>query len=66
LRLLKSVTGQAGLALENSQLTSATAEDVAQREKLNREIEFAREVQARLFPQKLLSPATLDDAGCCI
>ena len=65
LRLLKSVAAQAGLALENSQLTSAIAEEVAQREKLNREIEIAREVQERLFPQKLPAVAGLDYCGKC-
>ena len=65
LRLLKSVAAQAGLALENSRLTSAIAEEVAQREKLNREIEIAREVQERLFPQKLPAVAGLDYCGKC-
>jgi sigma-B regulation protein RsbU (phosphoserine phosphatase) len=65
LRLLKSVAAQAGLALENSWLTSAIAEEVAQREKLNREIEIAREVQERLFPQKLPVVDGLDYCGKC-
>jgi len=65
LRLLKSVAAQAGLALENSRLASAIAEEVAQREKLNREIEIAREVQERLFPQKLPAVAGLDYCGKC-
>jgi hypothetical protein len=57
LRLLKSVATQTGLALANAQLTSAIAVEVGRREKMNREIEIAREVQERLFPQKLpLSP----------
>ncbi|MDQ3819237.1 MAG: GAF domain-containing protein, partial [Acidobacteriota bacterium] len=45
LRLLQSVATQTGLALENSQLTAAIAAEVAQRERLNREVEIAREVQ---------------------
>ena len=65
LRLLKSVAAQAGLALENSRLTSAIAEEVAQKEKLNREIEIAREVQERLFPQKLPVVDGLDYCGKC-
>jgi sigma-B regulation protein RsbU (phosphoserine phosphatase) len=65
LRLLKSVAAQAGLALENSRLTSAIAEEVAQREKLNREVEIAREVQERLFPQRLPVVAGLDYCGKC-
>ncbi|MGH9447740.1 MAG: GAF domain-containing protein, partial [Terriglobia bacterium] len=53
LRLLKSVAAQTGLALENAQLSAAMAQEVAQREKLSRELEIAREVQERLFPQRL-------------
>jgi hypothetical protein len=52
-RLLKSVAAQTGLALENARLMSAIADEVAHRERLNREVEIAREVQERLFPQTL-------------
>ncbi len=65
LRLLKSVAVQAGLALENARLTSAIAQEVAHRERLNRELEIAREVQERLFPQKLPQVAGLDYSGKC-
>lgn len=65
LRLLKSVAAQAGLALENSRLSAAIAEEVAQRERLNREVEIAREVQERLFPQELPAVARLDYCGQC-
>src|SRR5215471_12339636 len=65
LRLLKSVAAQAGLALENARLTSAIAEEVAQRERLNRELEIAREVQERLFPQKLPPVTGIDYCGKC-
>ncbi len=65
LRLLQSVATQTGLALENSQLTAAIASEVAQRERLNREVEIAREVQERLFPQKLPEVAGLDYCGAC-
>ena len=51
LQLLQSVASQTGLALENRRLTEAVASEVAQRERLNRELEIAREVQQRLFPQ---------------
>jgi phosphoserine phosphatase RsbU/P len=64
-RLLKSVAAQAGLALENARLTSAIAEEMAQRERLNREVEIAREVQERLFPQKFPPVAGLDYCGKC-
>lgn len=65
LRLLKSVAMQTALALSNAELTSAIATEVAHREKLNREIEIAREVQERLFPQHLPEVAGLDYFGRC-
>jgi sigma-B regulation protein RsbU (phosphoserine phosphatase) len=65
LRLLKSVATQTGLALANAQLTSAIAVEVGRREKMNREIEIAREVQERLFPQKLPPVASVDYCGRC-
>jgi sigma-B regulation protein RsbU (phosphoserine phosphatase) len=64
-QLLKSVALQTGLALENSRLTTAIATEMAQREKLSREIEIAREVQERLFPQKLEPIPGLDYFGAC-
>lgn len=65
LRLLKSVASQTGLALENSQLTEAIAHETAQREKLNREVEIAREVQERLFPQCFPNIEGIDFCGAC-
>jgi phosphoserine phosphatase RsbU/P len=65
LRLLKSVAAQTGLALENARLMSAIAEEVAQRERLNREVEIAREVQERLFPQVLPPIIGIEYAGAC-
>jgi sigma-B regulation protein RsbU (phosphoserine phosphatase) len=65
LRLLKSVANQTGLALENAQLLAAITEEVAQRERLNREVEIAREVQERLFPQELPVIRGLDYCGGC-
>jgi phosphoserine phosphatase RsbU/P len=65
LRLLQSVATQTGLALENSQLTAAIASEIAQRERLNREVEIAREVQERLFPQEFPVVAGLDYSGAC-
>ncbi len=64
-RLLKSVAAQTGLALENANLVRTVADEVAQRERMNREVEIAREVQERLFPQKLPIVAGLDYAGHC-
>jgi sigma-B regulation protein RsbU (phosphoserine phosphatase) len=64
-QLLESVATQTGLALENSQLTSAIASEVALRERMNRELEIAREVQERLFPQSYPVVAGLEFAGRC-
>lgn len=65
LRLLKSVAAQTGLALENSRLTEAIVSEAAQRERLNTEINIAREVQERLFPQELPAIEGLDYYGAC-
>jgi len=65
LRLLKSVAAQTGLALENAQLISEIADEVAQRERLNSEVQIARDVQERLFPQTLPAIAGLAYAGTC-
>jgi phosphoserine phosphatase RsbU/P len=64
-RLLKSVAAQTGLALENANLMQTIADEVAQRERMNREVEIAREVQERLFPQKLPPIHGLDYCGQC-
>jgi sigma-B regulation protein RsbU (phosphoserine phosphatase) len=63
--LLRTVATQTGLALENSRLSEAIASEVAQRELLHRELEIAREVQQRLFPQNMPLVATLEYAGYC-
>ena len=63
LRLLKSVATQTGLALENARLISAISDEVAQRERLNSEVQIARDVQERLFPQKLIPIPGIAYAG---
>jgi len=65
LQLLQSVADQTGLAIENSRLLSSLAEEAARRERFNRELEIAREVQQRLFPQTYPSIPGLDCAGHC-
>ncbi len=65
MRLLDSVASQMGMALENSRLTEAVAHEAAQKERLNREIEIAREVQQRFFPHNLPVVEGLDYAGYC-
>ena len=64
-RLLRSVALHTGLAIENSRLTKAVATEIAQREKMTREMEIAREVQERLFPQRLPAIAGIDYSGAC-
>ncbi|MDQ3710819.1 MAG: SpoIIE family protein phosphatase [Acidobacteriota bacterium] len=65
LRLLKSVAAQTGLALENSRLTQVIVSEAAQKERINRELEIAREVQERLFPQEFPRVEGLDYFGAC-
>ncbi len=63
--LLRSVAAQAGLALDNTRLIAAVASETAKREVLNREMEIAREVQQRLFPQTLPPVEGLEYDGAC-
>ena len=65
IRLLDAVATQTGLALENSRLTAQIAAEVANREKAQRELEIAREVQERLFPQELPPVSGVEYAGAC-
>jgi len=53
------------LALEVARLTAAMGREMAQRERLNRELEIAKEVQERLFPQRFPVIAGLDYCGRC-
>jgi phosphoserine phosphatase RsbU/P len=65
LQLLSAVASQTGLALENAELTESIRREVAERERVNRELEIAREVQQRLFPQNLPEVRGLEFAGYC-
>jgi sigma-B regulation protein RsbU (phosphoserine phosphatase) len=65
IQLLDSVATQTGLALENSRLTAEIAAELAERERINRELEIAREVQQRLFPQTTPSIPGIEIAGYC-
>ncbi|HKD08399.1 MAG TPA: SpoIIE family protein phosphatase [Bryobacteraceae bacterium] len=65
IRLLQAVTSQMALAVENSRLVASLAAEAAAREIANRELEIAREVQERLFPQKYPAIDGLDCAGYC-
>jgi len=65
LRLLQTVASQTGLALEVNELVQSLAHEAAQRERTQREIEIAREVQERLFPQQVPSLPGASLAGYC-
>jgi sigma-B regulation protein RsbU (phosphoserine phosphatase) len=56
---------QTTLAQEVARLTTAIGREMAQRERLNRELEIAREVQEHLFPQHLPAVSGLDYCGQC-
>jgi sigma-B regulation protein RsbU (phosphoserine phosphatase) len=64
-KLLASVAAQTGLALDNSRLTATIAHEIARRERMSREIEIARDVQLKLFPQRIPVLAGVDCAGAC-
>lgn len=65
-RLLASVASQAGVALEGIWLTEQIAERLEAERRSIHELEMARQVQARLFPQKFPSLRTMEYAGRCI
>lgn len=65
LQLLGAVASQTGLALENAELSESIRREIAERERQDRELEIAREVQQRLFPQKLPPTPGLEFAGYC-
>ncbi|MBL8231881.1 MAG: SpoIIE family protein phosphatase [Bryobacterales bacterium] len=65
LRLLESVAHQTSLAMENARLAATVAEEVAHRERMRRELEIARDVQARLLPKADPQIAGFDVAGLC-
>ncbi|HUI40810.1 MAG TPA: SpoIIE family protein phosphatase [Terriglobia bacterium] len=65
-RLLASVASQAGVALEKIRLAEEIAERMEAERRSAQEMDFARQVQARLFPQKLPQLKTLEYAGGCV
>ncbi|HEU5021761.1 MAG TPA: SpoIIE family protein phosphatase, partial [Bryobacteraceae bacterium] len=65
LRLLQTIAVQMGMAVHNSRLASSLAAETAHREVMNRELEIAREVQQRLFPQKFPKIEGVDCFGFC-
>ena len=65
-RLLDSVASQAGIAIENMGLAEKMAERMEADRRVARDMEIAREVQSRLFPQFLPPLQTLQYTGACI
>jgi len=65
-QLLASVASQAGVGLESIRLGEKIAERLEAERHAAQELEFAREVQARLFPQKLPCLESLEYTGGCV
>ena len=64
--LLDSVASQAGITLENIDLAEKMAERMEAERRIARDMEIAKQVQSRLFPQKLPPMDTVEYAGRCI
>jgi phosphoserine phosphatase RsbU/P len=64
--LLESVASQAGITLENINLAEKMAERMEVERKAAMEMDIARRVQARLFPQNLPPLKTLEYVGGCV
>jgi len=65
-RLLALVANQTGVALESIRLGEKVAERIEAERRAAQEMEFARQVQTKLFPQKLPEIRTLKYTGGCI
>jgi sigma-B regulation protein RsbU (phosphoserine phosphatase) len=65
-RLLESVAGQSAIALENIRLAQNIADRMETERRAAHEMDIARDVQFRLFPQVRPPLATLDYAGACM
>ena len=63
--LLQSVALHTGLSIENGELAQSLAVAAAQRERIQREIEIAREVQERFLPQSYPAVPGVELAGAC-
>lgn len=65
-RLLALIASQAGVALESILLGEKIAERIEAERRVTQEMEFARQVQSRLFPQTLPKMRTLEYIGGCV
>jgi sigma-B regulation protein RsbU (phosphoserine phosphatase) len=64
--LLDSVASQTGIALENIRLAEKMAERMEVERRATIEMDIARQVQARLFPQNLPRLGTMEYVGGCV
>ena len=65
-RLLASVAGQAGTALQNIRMAEEIAQNLENERRTAREMEIAKEVQSRLLPQMPPKLETLECSAQCI
>ena len=65
-RLLDSVAGQAAVALENMHMAEQIADRLEADRRAAHELQIARDVQSRLFPQALPHLSTLEYVGSCM
>jgi sigma-B regulation protein RsbU (phosphoserine phosphatase) len=65
-RLLASAASQVGVAIENIRLVEQMADRIEVERRADREMEIARQVQTKLFPQKMPVLETLEYIGGCI
>ncbi len=65
-RLLLLIAHQVGVALESIVLAENIAERMEAERRATQEMEFARQVQARLLPQKLPAMRSLEYIGGCV
>ncbi len=64
--LLEAVASQAAISLENMKLAEQMANRLELDRRAAREMQIARDVQSRLFPQVMPRLATLEYAGSCL
>jgi phosphoserine phosphatase RsbU/P len=64
--LLESVAAQAAMSLENISMAEQIADRMEMDRRAEREIQIARDVQSRLFPQAIPRLATLEYTGSCL
>jgi sigma-B regulation protein RsbU (phosphoserine phosphatase) len=65
-RLLAAAANQAGVTLESMRLAEQMAEKMEAERRSALEMNFAKEVQARLFPQRIAPVETLEYQGGCL